>query len=169
MCDMTDAQLEAELENTAHRLSGAVYGTILATTVVAATGGNVVTSGQTLLIVVVTSAVFWMAHVYSETLGARIVAGHSLGRARVLAIARGEWPMLQSCVPVAVPLVLGWMGVLDADTAATLAVVVGVGALFTYGVIIGRREHLGHWQTFLHSLTTGSFGLVVLALKLLVH
>jgi hypothetical protein len=166
---MTDAQSPVQLERNAHRLSGAVYGTILATTVVAAAGGQVGSPELTLLVVVVTSAVFWVAHVYSETLGARIVAGRPLSRARVLAIAAGEWPMLQSCVPVVVPLVLGWMGVLAPDTAATLAVVVGVGALFTYGMVIGRQEHLGRWRTALHALTTGSFGLAVLALKLFVH
>ena len=166
---MTDAQSLLLLENSAHRLSGAVYGTILATTVVAASGGYSVSPEQTLLIVVVTSAVFWVAHVYSETLGARIVAGQALSRSRIFAIASGEWPMLQSCVPVVVPLVLGWMGVLEAGTAATLAVVVGVGALFTYGIVIGRHERLGRWRTLLHALTTGSFGLVVLALKLFVH
>jgi len=48
-------------------------------------------------------------------------------------------------------------------------VVVGVGALFTYGWLIGRRENLGRWRTLLSAFVTGSFGLVVLVLKVVVH
>ncbi|MDH4161024.1 MAG: hypothetical protein OEV62_12255 [Actinomycetota bacterium] len=166
---MTDDRSPLELRDIAHRLSGAVYGTILATAVVVAASGYHAGGASLAVIVAVTSLVFWLAHVYSESIGARMVLEHSLSRHQVLEVARGEWPMLQSSVPVLIPLVLAWMGVFSQETGAWLAVVVGVGALFTYGWLIGRRENLGRWRTLLSAFVTGSFGLVVLVLKVVVH
>jgi hypothetical protein len=162
-----------ELQHIAHRLSGAVYGTILATAVVVAVAGHPdqlpAQHSTTLLLVLVTSLVFWLAHVYAEAVGARLVAGHELGWPNILRIARGEWPMLQSSIPILIPLALASLGVVSEETGSWLAVLVGVGALFTYGWLIGRRENLGTGRSLMHALTTGSFGLVVLALKVFVH
>lgn len=162
-------EADARLERIAHRLSEAVYGTILATTVVVATQDHAGSIGDALIIVVVTSVVFWMAHVYAKAVGLRIVVRRPVTRAELARIARDEWPMLQSGVPVIVPLLLGWMGVLEPETAGWLAVLIGVAALFAYGALIGWREDLGRWRTVGSSLTTGSFGLVILALKVFVH
>ena len=46
---------------------------------------------------------------------------------------------------------------------------VGIGALFTYGYVIGRQEGLSWPRVLLNALVSGSFGLFVLALKVLVH
>lgn len=160
---------DVRLEHIAHRLSGAVYGTILATTVVVATQDHAENIGDALLIVVVTSIVFWMAHVYSRAVGQRIVVRRRLTRGELTAIARNEWPMLQSAVLVVIPLALGWLGALDPSKAAWVAVLLGVAALFAYGALIGWREDLGGWRTLGSALMTGSFGLVILALKVFVH
>jgi hypothetical protein len=153
----------------AHQLSGAVYGTILATTVVAAAGDPAGNTHATLVIVVVTSFTFWLAHVYSRAVAERIVVRQALGRAEIGRIARGEWPMLQSSVPILIPLVLGWLGVVDEEMAARGAVAVGVVALVLYGLLIGVREGRSRWGVLLSGAITGSFGLVVLLLHILVH
>jgi uncharacterized membrane protein len=167
---VTDSPSPSEhLQHIAHRLSGAVYGTILATTVVVSFQGHGTSMGTAVVIVVVTSLVFWVAHVYSRAIAQRLVVRRRLTGRDVGRIARDEWPMLQSSVPVLVPLLLGWVGLLDGKTAAWLAVLVGVGALFAYGLVIGIREEAGWRHTALSSVATGSFGLVILALKVVVH
>ena len=156
-------------EHRAHRLAEEVYGTILATTVVVASAGGDQPVVYPLVVVVVTSVVFWCAHVYARTVARRMVVERTLTRQDVAQIARSDWPMLRSAVPVAVPLGLGSLGLIADQTAGWLAVLVGVGALFAYGFIIGVREDLSRWRTLLSATLTGSFGLVILGLKVMVH
>ncbi|MGW6129887.1 hypothetical protein ACWFNE_07655 [Cellulomonas sp. NPDC055163] len=160
---------ESPLEHRAHHLAGAIYGTILATTVVAAAGAHPQSLGRTTVLVIGTSLVFWLAHVYSVELAARVVAGRPLAREEVLRVARAEWPMLQSSWPIVLALVLGLVGVLDPTRAVDVAMALGIGALFTYGLIVGRQEGASRPRILLNGLATGAFGLAVLALKVAVH
>lgn len=162
-------QAESPLEHRAHHLAGAIYGTILATTVVAAAGAHPQSLGRTTVLVIGTSVVFWLAHVYSIELAARVVAGRPLEREEMLRVARAEWPMLQSSWPILLALVLGLLGVLKPTRAVDVAMALGIGALFTYGIIVGRQEGASRARILLNGLTTGAFGVAVLALKVLVH
>ena len=162
-------QPEAPLQQRAHHIAGAVYGTILATTVVATSGFGPETVTRSLVIVAVTSAVFWAAHVYSLGIAARIVVRRPLSRVEQRSIAVAEWPMLQSSWPILLTLLLGSLGIIDPSTAISLAMAVGIGALFTYGFIMGRQEHLGWPRVLLNATVTGGFGLVILAMKVVVH
>lgn len=159
----------SDIGRIAHRLAGAVYGTILATTVVVSVQGHDDPVRTAIAIVLVTSMVFYSAHVYSRVIARRMVVRHRLGWPVVIQIARDEWPMLQSSVVVLVPLALGLFGVVDPTEALWLAMASGVAALFTYGIVIGVREDGGWRHITLSALTTGSFGLVILALKVFVH
>jgi hypothetical protein len=158
-----------QAEHEAHEVAGAIYGTILATTVVAAIGSDPEKLSRALTVVLVTSAVFYAAHVYSVVVGARMVARRHLTRSEVGAIARAEWPMLQSSLPVALPLLLGKLGWISEENATDVAMFVGIGALFVYGVLIGIRERRGRGSIALNALIVGSFGLLILLLKVLVH
>lgn len=156
-------------EHEAHRIAGAVYGTILATTVVAALGHDPKKLQAQIVIVAFTSFVFYAAHVYSLTVAARMVAARPLHRHEMRAIAVEEWPMLQSSWPVLLPLVLGWLGIVSKEQASNIAMVVGIGALFVYGVLLGVREGRGRIQVLWNALVVGSFGVLILLLKILVH
>ena len=156
-------------EHQAHAIAGAIYGTILATTVVASLGHDPDKLAHSLAIVLFTSAVFWAAHVYSLMVAGRMVAGRKLTRVEIGQIARNEWPMLQSSLPVAVPLALGVFGIISRDVAATLALLVGIGALFCYGVLLGLREGRGRINLVWNAFVVGSFGILILLLKVVVH
>ncbi len=167
--DVVDHEQLRRAEHEAHAIAGAIYGTILASTVVAALGHSPEKLEKSILIVVVTSAVFYLAHVYSLVVAARMVARRHLTAAEVRAIAAAEWPMLQSSVPILVPLLLGAFGWISRDTASYLAVGVGIGALFVYGVLLGVREGRGALSILLNALIVGSFGVLILLLKVFVH
>jgi len=161
--------VETPLEHRAHHLAGAIYGTILATTVVAAAGTHPESLARTTLLVLGTSVVFWLAHVYAVEVAARLVAGRPLERREVLGVARAEWPMLQSAWPVVAALLLGVVGVLEPERAVDVAMAVGIGALFLYGVVIGRQESSSWRRILLNGLAVGGFGLAILVLKVVVH
>jgi hypothetical protein len=156
-------------EHKAHEIAGAIYGTILATTVVAAISHDPALLQEAILVVVGTSAVFYAAHVYSIIVAARMVAARRLTRREAGAIAAEEWPMLQSSWPIVVALLAGKLGWISETAAIDLAMAVGIGALFFYGVILGLREGKGRLNVLLNALIVGAFGLVILALKIFVH
>ena len=157
------------LEHKARRFAGAIYGTILATSVLAAAGGDTDALTGTFVIVLVTSMVFWLAHVYSLCLGARMLMTRALRRDEIREIAAGEWPMLQSSFPILVVLLLGVLGVIQKSTASYLAMFVGIGALFVYGIMACRGENLPWTRKVLNTLVIMTFGVAILALKILVH
>jgi FtsH-binding integral membrane protein len=77
--------------------------------------------------------------------------------------------MLQSSWPIIVALLLGKLGLISETAAIDLAMAVGIGALFFYGVILGVREGKGRLNVLVNALIVGAFGLLILALKILVH
>ena len=99
----------------------------------------------------------------------RMVARRPLTRSEVAVIARNEWPMLQSSVPVVLPLLLGVFGIITRESAADIALLVGIGALFVYGIVLGLREGRGSLSVFWNALVIGSFGVLILLLKVVVH
>lgn len=167
--DEVDHARLRDAEHRAHEVAGAIYGTILATTVVAALGHDPSKIDASIIIVVFTSAVFYVAHVYSLTVAARMVAHRPLTGAEVRSIAVAEWPMLQSSWPVLVPLLLGTLGIIDQDAASDIAMLVGIGALFVYGVVLGVGEGRGRVRVVWNALVVGSFGILILMLKIFVH
>jgi hypothetical protein len=160
---------ETPLEHRAHRAAGAIYGTILATAVVATAGHDPEMVNRSVVIVAVTSLVFWLAHVYSLGVAARLVLKRPMRRDEMLSIAMAEWPMLQSSGPIILVLLLGAIGIIEREVAINVAMVVGIAALFTYGLVMGRQEQRSWPGTLLSAVITGSFGLAILALKILVH
>jgi hypothetical protein len=160
---------ETQLEHRAHHLAGAIYGTILATTVVATAGHDPETINQSLAIVAVTSAVFWMAHVYALGLAARLVVRRSLTRIEMRSIALAEWPMMQSSWPILLSLALGSLGIISREGAIDLAMLMGIGALFTYGLVMGSEERMSWSRRLLNACISGAFGVVILGMKVLVH
>jgi len=100
-------------------LAGAIYGTILATSVVAGLSeGGTVDKGPAALVVITSSLVFWLAHVYAGVLGHHLQLGHGFRWSRVGAIARHEWPILASGIPPAIVLALGTIGLFERDPAS---------------------------------------------------
>ncbi len=164
-----DHEMLRRAEHKAHEIAGAIYGTILATTVVAAVGHEPSQIESSILIVLGTSAVFFAAHVYSLMVAARMVAGRRLRRHEVQTIAVEEWPMLQSSWPIVAALALGALDIVSYEVAIDLAMAVGIGALFFYGVLLGVRQDQGRLNILVNALIVGAFGVLILALKILVH
>ena len=173
--DQGESESESETETAlalAHRanhVAGAIYGTILATSVVAAAAHDPERIDRAILIVLGTSVVFWLAHVYSLWLSSRILLRRSIRRDEVVSLALAGWPMLQSCWPIALALRLGETGVVDRATSVTLAMATGIGPLFTYEWVIGRQERMRWRRELLNALIAAAFGSAVLALKVIVH
>lgn len=128
----------------APNLAGAIYGTIVATAVVASIDAKTDESAWRAFWLLLASGVFfWAAHVYAYLLADRIQGHHRTRREDIGRVMSREWPLLQSSVPLAVPLTLGGLGILSTDAALGLATFVGVATLVAWGVAFSRREGYG--------------------------
>ena len=146
--------------------AGAIYGSILATSLIGALRQADVTSKEITLEVGATMIVFWLAHTWAAIAGERIHLGHGLLWHRVRVLAREEWPIVEAgFVPLAA-LALGWIGVLDSTQATRVALILGVGQLFVWGFVLGRRVYNGWLGATLAALGDGAVGVVLVLLEI---
>jgi hypothetical protein len=147
-------------------LVGAIYGTIVATAVVGGLGERPsISPSHALWILLASGVFFWVAHVYATLLAARIQERRPMKRAEVRDALTGDWPLFQSCVPLAIPLALGWLGILGDRTALALATFVGVVTLVALGISFARREGYGLGGIVACASVNASVGLFIIGLK----
>jgi hypothetical protein len=148
----------------------AIYGQILVLSALAVVSEDPDLGTVDVLIAVVgTMLIFLSAHVYSELLARRIDSDRALSMAEVKEGVRSELPLIVALAPVAAALLLGAVGALSHDAAVDVALVVGVAALAGWGLEISLRSHFGLWRTLLTVGTNLALGIVIVALKGLLH
>ena len=145
-------------------LAGAIYGTILVTSVVAAADSSDAI-WQSLGIVEVTVLVFWLAHVYAHALAWSLDSKQPFSARELRPIARKEWPLLQAAVVPTIALVAGGVGLIGTQTAYWLAIGYGVVALVWWGLLIARKERLSLAATCALVAANAFFGLAIVLLK----
>ena len=152
----------------AQRLIGTVHGTIVGASVLAVSGG--VTSSlaavEAGLYVLATVVVFWIAHGWGHALGYRAAGLPEHGFLKCL---RDQLPIVESVIPPLVALGLASAVGASADTAIDVAIWVCVGQLGLLGVGVARREGLPPHRVVTTALGCAALGLVMVALKAIVH
>jgi hypothetical protein len=159
-----------EVEDVEPPRSGGLYGTVLVLAVVIALSKGGKSPAELILGgVVITSFVFWVVHVYADTLASRVAYPDRGWLELARHHGRHEAPILEAAVAPAIPLLLGWIGVLERDTAAWAAIGMGLLSLFGWGVVLGRA--LGYRRTgaVLIGLLNVGLGVAMVGLKVLVH
>jgi hypothetical protein len=150
--------------------SGGLYGTVLVLAVVIALskGGR---SPASLILggILITSLVFFIVHVYADTLASRVRYPERGWIALARHHAHHEAPILEAPVGPAIPLLLGWIGVLSRDAAAWGAIGMGLLGLFTWGLVLGRALAYGRGRSVMIGLLNVALGGAMVGLKVLVH
>jgi hypothetical protein len=151
----------------AGRLGGFIYGTIVALAVLAA-GAKAYPddAGAIAALVGVTSAVFWVAHVYAHGLAESVARDERLSLAELRRLARHEAAILEAAVPPVAILLLGAFGLLTTSAAIWGAIGVGLGVLALEGLVFARLEGLGRAGTVGVMSANVTLGLLLVALKL---
>jgi hypothetical protein len=149
------------------RVSGFIYGTIVALSVIAA-GARAFPDepGHIAGLVAVTSGIFWLAHVYAHALGHSLAQNEHLTLAEVLHIARREGSVIGAALPPVVVLLLGAFGIVSAGVAAWAAFGTGLAVLVATGLVVARVERLGWLGTLAVVAANLGLGLLLAALKL---
>src|SRR5580765_2819298 len=151
------------------RLSGFVYGTIVALAVlVAGARAYPHAAGHIAALVAVTSVVFWLAHVYAQALGGSVAHDKHLTLAELRRVARHEAAIVEAAVPLVATLLLGAIGLFTTAVAVWLAFAVGLAVLAAEGVLVARVERLGWVGTLVIVGANLALGVVLVGLKLVV-
>jgi hypothetical protein len=80
-----------------------------------------------------------------------------------------ERTMLEAPALLFLLLALGGIGLVDMHLAVSLALWAGVAQLVAWGVVYARRQRWG-WPTALTAgAVNGTFGLIIVALEVLIH
>jgi hypothetical protein len=149
-------------------LAGAIYGTILVMSIIAAADFHE-NLWRTLALLLVTSAVFWLAHVYAHALALSIDESETFSRAEVRRVAGREWPLLQAAVVPSLILLIGAVGLVGTMAAYRLAVGYGAAALVWWGFVFARKESLSGKATIVVVIVNAAFGIFIVVLKELVQ
>jgi hypothetical protein len=152
------------------RLSGFIYGTIV---VLAALVGGAKAypqdAGLIATLVLVTTVVFWLAHVYAHGLGRAVSRDEHLSAAELRHIARREGAIIEAAVPPLGALLLGALGLFSTAAAVWTAFGLGLLVLATAGIAFARVERLAWLGTLVVVAANVALGLLLLALKLVLH
>jgi len=149
------------------RLSGFVYGTLVAMALVIAGAKAYPDSpGRITAFVVLTAVVLWLAHVYAHGVGHSVSEGKRMSLAELGHIARREGAIVEAALPPIVPLLLAAVGLISTQAAIWAALALGLVVLGVQGVEFARIERLGWIGTLTSIAANVGFGLLLVALKL---
>jgi len=149
------------------RTANAIYGLIVSSSVMAS--AHVEGVGRLAVAVLVTLSVYWAAERYAHLMANHVVLGPGV-RWRHVRGGLGEgWELVTaSFLPVAVLVALGVLGA-SVSTAAVVALLAATGLLALGGWREGRAAGLTALQSLLSAVGAGTFGVVMIALKAVLH
>jgi hypothetical protein len=151
------------------RFGAAVYGSFLVASVV----GVAFEAGQNARFMTTTAfgsaLVFWLAHWWSEVIGAQVALGEDFRRRDVLVIASREWPLVEAAIVPTLLLALAWAGVWSGETGAQLALAAAVLQIAGWALVAGRRAGWTWLRAGLFAAVEGALGVALLLLERVVH
>ena len=160
--DPAPHQLEEEAR-TAH----GIYGLIVGSAVMATAQGDAVV--RLAVAVLVTLLIYWVAERYAHLMARRIALGRRLTRPELRRELSHGWELVTaSYLPL---IVLVGSHLLGADLTGSVlsALVCSTVLLCLSGWRVGREAQLGLSQRLLSTSIAGAFGVVMIALKTLLH
>jgi hypothetical protein len=145
--------------------AGAVYGSLLATSVVAtASAAGSFPRLQLVLLLLVTGLVFWATHVYARLAGERRV-GQSLSRREVRRVALREWSIVEAAALPAAAVAVGGLLGLDLVATAWLAMGVAVAQQVAWACVGAAQAGASQRQLVAEGAVNLVFGLIIVATK----
>lgn len=151
-------------------VGGAIYGLILATSVIAVSlEYSSKNAGITAVTVIVTASVFWLAHIYSDVMALEVRDRHLPSRAELGAIVSRQWPLVQAGMLPTFVLLLGPLGVLEDGFAQSAALSICLIELAATGFAASWMAGMRGFPAVASGAVSLSFGLIIVALKTIVH
>jgi hypothetical protein len=147
-------------------LPSAILGTIIATAIVTGLDeADDVSATRAFFVLLGACTAIWAAHVYSDLLADRLAGHHRMRSRDVHRAMVNDWPLLQSTLPIAVPLLAGAFEIISDHAAFNLATLIGVATLVGWGVVFSRREGHGPAGIIGAAALNALVGLLIIGLE----
>jgi len=149
-------------------VSEVVYGTVIGLALVVALEAHPPAAAATAATIVTTAIAVGLAELYSELIGARVRRGRG-APPEPQRIGPGVGAVVAGAAFPATFFILAAAGVLELDTAFTIAKWSGLGLIALYGFWAARLDGAPHHKALLHGGAVALIGAFVIAVKALVH
>ena len=150
-------------------LSAAIYGLMTVGALLAAESANSETYTETVGAVAITMLVYWLAHSYAEFASDRLTEGQPLRFAPLARIMRHQVPILFGAAIPLVALLIDWAVGASLSTAVTTALYTSAGMVVLIEVVAGIRAKQSGRELLLQALFGAVLGLLIIALRLILH
>ena len=142
--------------------ASAVYGTILAASILIASYGTAV---EIFISVIGTGLVFWLAHAHVTVMRRVIRGGQTVEAKDIRRALIEEWPLVQSSLVPAAPMVLAMVGIVNTENAANLGILICFVGLVAWGIVVARAAELSRRASILAVSVNVGHGLLLVLLK----
>jgi hypothetical protein len=141
-------------------------GTVVTAGLMAAYADPPVHMDEVVTAVLATVGVYWLAHVYAETVGRTPEGGGpAFSRARLRRSLRANWGLVRAALPLLAVAVVVWAAGADPTTALGAGVWCAVVVLVVEAVVTARRYGVRGPRLLIAAAAAGFIGLILVALK----
>ncbi|HTX13530.1 MAG TPA: hypothetical protein VME22_33240 [Solirubrobacteraceae bacterium] len=152
-----------------YNLGSGVYGLITVSVLIAAESPTAETYLETVAGVVLATALYWLAHAYSELVGWRVRTRERLTREGFRETLVWELPILVGATPPLLAVLIAWVAGASLGTAIRIALWTSVVAIVVTEVVAGRKADLSGRDLVIQAVVGAAVGLAILGLRLLLH
>ena len=152
-----------------HNAPDLLYGAIVAGSVLAVSSAHAEDSARVALATALVTAIYWLAHVYVEAIGDRFRDRERPMHRRITEAMRNSVELLVGALPPILVFLGAKLLGADTQTAAQIALWFTVAMLLVAGAGAAYLAGVRGWLLVVESLVAGSFGLLVILLKYLLH
>jgi hypothetical protein len=153
----------------AHNAPDLMYGAIVAGSVLAVSSSHADESAHVAFATALVTAIYWLAHVYVEAIGGGFRDQENAMSRRIVLAMRESIELLVGAVPPVLVFLLAKLLGADVQTAALTALWFTVALLVVAGFGAAYLAGVRGWPLVVESLIAGSFGVLVILLKFLLH
>lgn len=146
--------------------ASAIYGTILAASILIASAGS---PAVVFLSVIGSGIVFWLAHAHVALVRRVVRSGEHIDRRKVRDTLVEEWPLVQSSLSPAAPLILAMLGIISEGLATEIGIGICFLGLVAWGLVVSRAARLSSRQATLTVGINVALGLILVIFKSLLH
>ena len=146
-----------------------LYGTIVSTAALVLGANQGETAADIINVMVATLVVYWLAHVYIESVGSYAVGALVPLRRRVPAAARQEATILVGGLPTLAVVVAESIAGISVWAISLSALAAAIGMLVVDGVLVGLRAGMTGWRLAAEAVSAAVFGIVIAILMVYLH
>lgn len=161
------SQLRRQL--VAHRASELLYGAVVSASVLAVASVHSDQADRVALATVGVAVIYWLTHVYVDAIGGRFLDPDHTTSWRLRNAVATNWAVLIGAAPPVLVYGLGRALGLGVSTAGWVAMWSAVALLMGAGGVAAARAGARRGALVAEVLVCGSLGVVVIALKYLLH